>query len=57
MELAFSPDLSLTAAGFRLRPTLWVPLKSGARVADSLTVPENPFILTRLKGAEALDPG
>jgi len=26
-------------------------------LADSLTIPENPFTLTRLNGVETFDPG
>jgi hypothetical protein len=42
---------------FRLRLTPRVPLISGEMLADNLTVPENPFTLTRPNVVETLDPG
>ena len=57
VELAFPEGFTLTELGVRLRLTPRVPLISGAMLADSLTIPENPFTLTRLNGVETFDPG
>jgi hypothetical protein len=56
-ELAFPEGFTLTESGFRLRLTPRVPLISGEMLADNLTVPENPFTLTRPNVVETLDPG
>ena len=57
VELAFPEGFNLTEFGFRLRLTPRVPLITGAMLADSLTIPENPFTLTRLNDVETFDPG
>jgi hypothetical protein len=57
VELGFPEGFTLTESGVRLRLTPRVPLISGAMLADNLTVPENPFTLTRLNDVETLDPG
>jgi len=57
VELAFPEGLTLTELGVRLRLTPRVPLIIGAMVADSLTIPENTFTLTRLNDVETFDPG